>query len=369
VAERANLTLRARLERLRASALILAQVSVAAGLAWLVATKALGHDKPFFAPVSAIICVGLSYGQRGRRVVELVFGVALGILVGDAIVLVIGTGAWQLTVVVLLAMSVAVLLGTGPLGVTQAAVSAALVVTLQPPGSGYSGARFLDSLTGGIIALVISTLVLPHDPLADVRRAVRPVLADLASVLHDVAEGLRHRDREALGAALLRARAIDETGFREALDAGRETARTAPPRRGSRGHLELYAAAAAQIDLVVRGARILARGAIRAIDLGDHVPAAVPGAIDCLAEAVRRLELELEHPERDEAAREAALSAAAMATSTLEETANLSSSFLVAQVRSTAVDLLRGMGDDGATARSAVRSAASSEMTTQDPQG
>ena len=49
----------------------------------------------------------------------------------DLLVIAIGTGAWQLAVVVGLAMVAAVLVGGGVLLVNQAAVSAVLVVTLQ----------------------------------------------------------------------------------------------------------------------------------------------------------------------------------------------------------------------------------------------
>jgi hypothetical protein len=57
-------------------------------------------------------------------------------------------------------------------------------------------------------------------------------------------------------------------------------------------------------------------------------------------------------------AREQALGAAGRATLGLEQTTNLSVSVLVGQVRSTAVDLLQGLGMDDADARVAVRRAA-----------
>ena len=36
-------------------------------VAWLVATEVVGHARPFFAPVSAMITLGLTQGERGRR--------------------------------------------------------------------------------------------------------------------------------------------------------------------------------------------------------------------------------------------------------------------------------------------------------------
>ena len=48
------------------------------------------------AAVAAILCLGLSFGQRVTRVVEVAVGVFLGVAVGDAFVLLFGTGAWQI---------------------------------------------------------------------------------------------------------------------------------------------------------------------------------------------------------------------------------------------------------------------------------
>src|SRR3954447_9273999 len=112
-AERSRVSMRTRFERLRLAWRSIFQASVAAGIAWLIATEVLGHSKPFFAPVSAIITLGITVGQRGRRAVELALGVALGIAVADLLVLGIGAGPAQLALVVGLATSAAIFLGSG----------------------------------------------------------------------------------------------------------------------------------------------------------------------------------------------------------------------------------------------------------------
>src|SRR3954449_10546556 len=66
-AERSRVSMRTRLERLRFAWRSILQAAVAAALAWLVATEVLQHRSPFFAPVSAIITLGLTVSQRGRR--------------------------------------------------------------------------------------------------------------------------------------------------------------------------------------------------------------------------------------------------------------------------------------------------------------
>jgi uncharacterized membrane protein YgaE (UPF0421/DUF939 family) len=358
-AERSRLSARIRAERLRDTARAIVQATLAATLAWLVATEIVGHPRPFFAPVSAMITLGLTHGQRRRRAVEVVLGVTLGIAIADLLVIELGTGWWQLGLVVALAMSVALLLGSGQMFAQQAAVSAALVATLQPPDDGVSFARAVDALLGGSIALAVSALVLPANPARMVREAAAPVLDELAATLDDIADALARRDRAAAQSALDRARAIDELerDLHEALVVGRETALLAPPRRRALGTVDVYTDAAAQIDLAVRNVRVLARGARRAIDLNENVPPEVPGALRSLAQAVRALVSAIDDPGRADAVREPAVRAAAEATMALERTGNLSVSVIVGQVRSTAVDLLRGSGMSYEDAAEAVRGA------------
>jgi hypothetical protein len=104
-----------RLVELRSAWVAIAQTAAAAGFAWWITTAVLHHTRPIFAPISATIALGLNAGGRTRRAVEMVLGVALGIAVGDVLVDAIGTGPVQIGFVVLLAMSVAVVLGGGAL--------------------------------------------------------------------------------------------------------------------------------------------------------------------------------------------------------------------------------------------------------------
>ncbi|WP_278257009.1 FUSC family protein [Nocardioides convexus] len=71
------------------------QCAVAAAVAWFVAADLIGHQRPFFAPIAAVVSLGTSYGQRLRRVAEVTIGVAIGVFVADVLVAGIGSGAWQ----------------------------------------------------------------------------------------------------------------------------------------------------------------------------------------------------------------------------------------------------------------------------------
>jgi hypothetical protein len=363
-AERSRMSMRTRFRRLRAAWRTMVQAALATVIAWTVAHELVGHQRPFFAPIAAIVTLGVTLGQRSRRAIEVAAGVTVGIAVADILALLIGTGTWQLCVIVLLAMASAVLLGSGTLLITQAAASAVLVVTLQPPDDGgISFARALDAAVGGATAVLVGLLVLPVNVVRLIREAAEPVLGELAATLEDVATALEERSAEKTEAALLRARAIDDDldRFREAIDVGQEGGMTMP-RRAARDQVAVYAVAGAHIDLAVRNTRVLARGAMRAIGTGDATPPGVSLALRELAEAVRALTFLLEQPDRDVDVVEPAVRAAAHATIVLEETANLSVSVIVGQIRSTATDLLRSTGMDIAEAHRIVRAAAEEEQ-------
>jgi uncharacterized membrane protein YgaE (UPF0421/DUF939 family) len=326
--------------------------------AWAFAVEVLGHRTPIFAPLSAMVALGMGYGRRLRSATELVIGVALGILVADLAVTGIGTGIWQIGLVSLVAMTIAVALGAGHMVVLQAGISAMLVVTVQPPGSGQGTARFLDALAGGAMALAVMA-VLATDPLRPIKRAADSVLDELAEVLEDIAVALETRDLETAKRALLRARAMEphEASWHQAVEAGREIVRTAPPQRHARDQLAVYAHAVAAIDLAVRNVRVLARGAMRALELDEPVPPEVCAALRHLAGAVRELGSDLENRGEPGAARALALQAAAEATAAHEHSPSLSVGVLAGQIRSTATDILRGLGEEPSDARAAVRAA------------
>jgi uncharacterized membrane protein YgaE (UPF0421/DUF939 family) len=245
---------------------------------------------------------------------------------------------------------------------TQAAVSAALVATLQPPTDGITFERFLDALVGGTVALVVNGLVLPADPVAMVRRPLLPLIDELAATLDDVAVAILERDRDLAERALRRARGLDELSaqLEEAVAVSRETTQFAPPRRRLRGRVERYAEAATHVDLAVRNVRVLARGTIRAVRLDDNVPPDAAEAVRDLAAAVRAVPEAIEHRDRVGRVRGPALRAAATATRVLAETGNLSVSVIVGQVRSTATDLLGGTGMGADEAAEEVRRAVGS---------
>src|SRR4051794_30196358 len=356
-AEASRAGMRTRRERVIATARPILQASVAAALAWLIGAEVVGHATPFFAPISAVITLGLTVGQRRRRAVELAIGVSVGILIADLLVRAIGTGTWQVGVVTGLAMLAATVVGGGTLLASQAGASAVLVATLQPP-EGFDFTRSLDALVGSVTALGVGALVLPVDPVRLVRESIGPLLDRLAAVLGRIADALEHRDAADADAALAAVARLDAdyTHLSETLAEAGDAARVSLGRRGALGRLERYIGAIRELGLAIENTRALARGATRAMALDDSIPPEVPASIQELAIAARELTTLLEDDDPDPS-REAALRAVRLANAVLAETTNLSAVHIVGQVRLVAVDLLRAGGMPRAEAQEAVRSA------------
>jgi uncharacterized membrane protein YgaE (UPF0421/DUF939 family) len=351
------------LRRLRSSALPIVQCGLAAGVAWLVAHDLVGHERPFFAPIAAVISLGVSLGGRRRRAVELVVGVSLGVLVGDLLVAWIGSGWWQIAVVVTLAVAVAVFADGGTLLVNQAGASAVLIVALLPPGPAGGLDRCLDALIGGAVG-VLAVAVLPSDPVAPVRRSARALLDELCAVLAGVADALRDRDVDAAREALLRARRTQPLidSVRTALRGGREVTALSPLHRRRRRVLAQYTELAERADYATRNARVLARRAHAALVDDEPAVPELPDVLGELAAAVGRLTVELTREGDPTWARQPVLDVVRHATVMSDDAAALlgpSEQVLVAQVRSIALDLLQatGMGRDAALAAMGAASA------------
>jgi uncharacterized membrane protein YgaE (UPF0421/DUF939 family) len=343
--------------RVRGELWSILQTSVAAGAAWAIASTL--HPRPFFAPVSAVISLGVARGRRTVRAVELTVGVAVGIAVADLIVRLLGGGTLVLMLVVALSMGAALLLGAGTILVNQAAVSAILVVATLQPGSSPSPSRFLDALIGGGVALLVGQVLFPRDPVRAMAKAAQPVVSDLAVALAMLAEALREGDEDRARHALELARATDDdlAAFFDAVSLARETFVLRRPGHRTRERLPLYAEAAQQMDYAVRNTRVLGRRVLNAIRRGYRAPPELADAIALLGDAVLALGHQLEDPEAESDTRRLALEAAVKATSVLDRDPGLSMNVIIGQIRSTTIDLLRGSGLSGEEARNALDAA------------
>ena len=290
--------------RLRITALPIVQCSVAAGIAWWVALDLLDHPRPFFAPIAAVVSLGVSMGARLRRSVELVAGVTVGIGVGDLLINFIGTGPWQIALVVALAMAAAVTLDGGAIITMQAASSACLVATLLPPGGGAGIDRMVDALIGGLVGVAVLAIA-PTHPVRRARREAAEILGVLAEALRLTADGLTEQRAAPIRSALARVRGTQGQidSLRANLEGGREISRISPLYWGARERLEKLAATADPLDNAVRNARVLIRRALTVVNDDEILDPRLVDEVEKLASRSRRAARDDAHRPRQETRR------------------------------------------------------------------
>lgn len=351
--DRGRTSMRERLYRLRSKSWHIGQAAAAAAVAWLIAKDLLGHDTPFFAPIAAVLSLGTSYGQRLRRVAEVTVGVALGVFLADLLVVLLGTGWWQVGLVVALAMSAAFLLDAGNLFVTQAAIQSIIVVTLIPDPDAAL-ARWSDALVGGAVAIVAATVV-PRAPLRRPQEQAAEVVRRIATLLRAAAQSARDGDVERGLEVLAHARAT-ETLIRElqaAADEGLAVVASSPFRRRHKGRVRRMAELVEPLDRALRNTRVLVRRVAVANYHHERLPSSYAALCSDLADAADAMADDLERDTVGPEVRSALLAVGA-ATAQVERTADLSADVVLAQIRSIIVDLLQVTGMDVVEATEAI---------------
>jgi uncharacterized membrane protein YccC len=342
-----------RIERWRQRAFLIAQCSVTAGLAWLIASLLLGHEVPYFAAAAAILVLGLAYGQRLRRGVDVAIGVTLGVALGDLWLILFGAGVWQVVLVCAIAMSLATLVGAGPLITTQAGTNS-IAVLVMAPGPIYGFDRWIDAAIGSTLALLVAT-VAPSGPLRKPGEVAAKVVAGIADTLEAAANALAAKDEHAASAVLERVQATEKdlATFDVAAAEGLEVVRHSPFRRKQLSLAVALSDLHVPLDGAVHNLRILVRRCVIAIWRGEEVPAAYQDLVRRLAEASRFIAHELSEHRLPTAAKDR-LREIAKATAHLQLTHSISAVVILAQIRSTVTDLMELTGMEYIEARELV---------------
>jgi len=340
-AVRGRRSARDRLSRLRRRGPNLLQCALAAATAWGIAHVLLGHQSPFFAPVAAVVALGQSYEGRLRRTGEVVVGVAVGIGVADLLVTWVGSGIWQIAVVVGLSMALAILLDAGQLLVTQAGVQASIVTSLAAPAADGLD-RWVDALVGGAVALVVAAL-LPTAPLLRPRRLAAAATGELAALLAEGARAAKDADGDVAQAALDRAREGQRAfeDLRPAAQEALEGLRLSPFRHRHRPGLEMVRDLSVPLDRAMRNVRVLLRRVAVAEQRGEPLPAELWTLLEELATSARLLSEAVDAGRRDDDLQHELVDLGRRAGVLGTQRLGLSGAVCVGQVRSTVVDLLQ----------------------------
>src|SRR5699024_9785418 len=158
------------------------QATIGAGLAYWVAHDFVGHPQPFFAPMSVVIILGLSGGDRLSRSFGLAIGGGLGVAVGDLpFQSARGNGPLAIPLFVLVALILGSILAKAVLVSQQIVIGSILIATILPPDVSNGGLeRAIDALIGCVIG-IITIALLPNSPLTNGRNEISKVLAIISS--------------------------------------------------------------------------------------------------------------------------------------------------------------------------------------------
>lgn len=346
---------RLRAARLRRRSFIIIQLSLAAGIAYFLAKWVFRVQIPLFAPAAAIMILGLTYGQRLRRTIEITIGVAVGVGVGELFVYFLGIGVWQVGLIVLISVGLATLLGGGVHIATQAGQQGLIVAMLAgSPDTAFG--RWYETLIGSVAALLFATIV-PRSDIIRPRYDAAGVLNTLSAMLHDTSAALARSDKEAIDAILERSagteRQVEE--LRNNANDSVDAIRFSPFHRKSRTDVLKTRDQVEVIDRCITNVRVLVRRASIALQFRERVPPSYIGDIGDLSESVEKIADDVSESDMSEALRRSLIKVA-RDTRNSDPAASLSAEVIRAQIRSIVVDLLILTGVSRLDAQRALRS-------------
>ncbi|MBM0234781.1 FUSC family protein [Micromonospora sp. STR1_7] len=352
---------RVRARQWEVTLVISVQAGLAATIAALLAQNLLGPGSHVFAPAAAVGTIATAIGQRARRTFELLFGVGLGITIGDGLRFLLGSGPWQTGVVVALAIASALLVaGRGGALVGQAGGTAVLIATLAPMQRGLELPRIFDALVGGAVGLLVVALLVPVNPIRVLDRAAAPIFTVLSEQLAELADALRERNSDRTRRVLdrLRGTEADLGRLHESLSGAEEVVTIAPARWHRRRQFRQYARSASQLERLVINSRAMARWSTTALQYDEPIPPELPDAIARLGQAVAQTRTECrvgDNPQRTRTLVEECAELAGRAAATGVKSFG---DALVTGLRTASSDLLRSAGCEPDEANRVVRRAA-----------
>ncbi|MCI4012994.1 FUSC family protein [Brevibacterium sp. ZH18] len=331
----------------------LIQIPIAATAAYTFCVFVLGHPYPFLAAVASAVGIGPVADRRLRRALEIGIGATFGVLVGEILVNVYGSGIWQLAVTLSIGLFIGTMLNSGGIFITQIAVQSVYVIVVPASASSMPFPRTLDALAGSMCAILLALLI-PRDARKVPRGLAANMLDEISAVLEMMSKALRDADVGLATRALTRAREtqdiIDSWG--SSLKISREAAKINARGRRHSAEVTRLSRAHTHADRAMRTIRVIARRVVGITEFGVEKPI-IAGYVGSLSDGSKKLEVALRRG-TDRALAEAALAEAASSLDPrAESTWDIHDESLVLLLRPVAVDLLEacGLTNEGAQNR------------------
>jgi uncharacterized membrane protein YgaE (UPF0421/DUF939 family) len=280
--------------RWRESAFTLGRAALAAPLAYFISQHLWGHQSPFFAAIAAFVIIGVNGREKKvRKVGEMACGVMVGVLLGELARTLIGSGVWQIAVVLFFAGSFARLIDTGIMFAFQCSIQSLLIMIMPPTPSMTPSSRILDALTGVTVSIVIY-LVFSEDARKAQRRAADSFYQALENTLNQLALTARSGDVVVGRAALSEVRKVSQDLADEwevANKAADEMSTYSPTNMRHTSEVQRLQHLLVGSDRAMRNLRVIARREVEYLEVvqapHSHLADALLACTDAVAELRR----------------------------------------------------------------------------------
>ena len=235
------------------------QLVLASSVAYLIARFGLGHPVPLLAVTVAISSLGFARDTRPGRVATTALAMVMGVVLSETSLALFGSGAAQLTAVILVALLLARLISPNPTFALTVAIQATLVQLLDAP-TGGDFARVIDGLIGGLVALAFTALV-PRNPIRLARADSRLLFATIKETLAKLREVLLTTDKITADLALENIRQTQPLidNWKSSLESAAAIAKVSPFYRWAQKEIDDQKVLFAGLDLATRNLRVITR--------------------------------------------------------------------------------------------------------------
>lgn len=273
------------------------QIVLAATASFAFTHFVLGHSNPIFAVTVAITALGFSRDARPRRILSTAIGMVTGIALSETLLLFVGTGLWQMSLVLLIALASARFL-SGSASFALTVGIQAMLVYIMPSPEGGAFVRSLDGLIGGVTALIF-TAVIPRDPRGLANKDANKLFDIFLDSVDALKIAVRNVNVEIVDEALTRVRKSQPLvdNWRQSLESAIAISRISPFLRKHRGELTAQVRVMLGMDLATRNLRVV----VRRVDFLVRDGVARPYLADLfeqISEATTVLAEGIEHPDQ-----------------------------------------------------------------------
>ena len=278
------------------SAPAILQIVLAATASYAFTVLVLGHANPIFSVTVAITALGFTRDARPRRILSTAIGMVTGIVLSELLLLLIGQGLWQMSIVLLIALTSARFI-TGSAAFALTVGIQAMLVYIMPAPEGGAFIRSLDGLIGGLTALIF-TAIIPRDPRGLANKDANKLFNIFLDSLDALKLAVRNVDVAIVDEALTRVRRSQPLvdNWRLSLDSAIAISRISPFLRKYQDELSGQVRLMRGMDLATRNLRVVVRRVDFLVRDGVSRPY-LADLFEQISTATQQLALGLESPE------------------------------------------------------------------------